>query len=88
MDIVTKTADKGGVTRNVRTRGPDMTSAERQRRYKSRMAGEGHVQLNIWVPAHAVADFQRAAELVRENPDLTVARLVSARTGKLRGLRS
>ena len=65
-----------------------MTSAERQRRFRARMAEDGCVQCVVWVPAHAVADFQRAAELVRGNPDLTVARLASQATGKLVGLKT
>lgn len=65
-----------------------MTSAERQRRFKARMAEDGCIQVNVWVPASAAADIQRAAELIRANPDLTVARLVSAATGKLIGLKA
>ena len=62
-------------------------NAERQARHRERLAAAGLVQIALFVPVSAAADFARAAELVRENPDLTVARLVSRTTGKLSGLR-
>ena len=64
-----------------------MTATERQRLLKARRIEAGMVQLNMWVPASAVADFQRAAELIRDDPALAVARLVDTRTGKLKGLK-
>jgi len=64
-----------------------MTNAERQARYKARLAAAGLVQLNIWVPPAAVDSFQRAGELTRADPRLAVARLVNRETGKLCGLR-
>lgn len=64
-----------------------MTNAERQAALKARRAKAGMVQINLWLPASAVADMQRAAELCRADPELTVARLVNTRTGKLRGLK-
>lgn len=80
--------DTGGVTSNgTRKRYIDMTTANRSRKFKAQMADRGLVQCNIWVPASAMAEFKRAAELARDNPDLTVARLVDTRTGKLRGLK-
>jgi hypothetical protein len=66
---------------------PPMTSAERQAAYKSRQREAGIGQINLMVPAHAVADFQRAAELIRANPRLTIARLVNLDTGKLKGIK-
>ena len=88
LTVVTRTADKGGVTRNAtRVRGIDMTSTERQRRFKANMAAAGLVQVNIWVPAGSVADVQRAAELMRAAPHLTVARLGDTRTGRLVGMK-
>lgn len=64
-----------------------MTNAERQAALKARRAKAGIVQVNVWVPQSAVADMQRAAELCRADPELTIARLVNTRTGKLRGLK-
>lgn len=64
-----------------------MGSAERQKRLREKRNAAGYVQLNIWVPAAAVPELQRAAELIRAEPWLAVARLVDTRTGKLRGLR-
>jgi hypothetical protein len=64
-----------------------MSNAERQRRHKSKLAESGLVQVNVWLPAGAVADFQRAAEIVRQNRKLTVARLVNVETGRLVGLK-
>lgn len=65
-----------------------MTATERRARFRAKMAGAGLIQINVWVPPHAAADIQRAAELIRENPDLTVARLVSGATGKMIGLKA
>lgn len=64
-----------------------MTATERRTRFRHKMADAGLIQINVWVPPHAAADIQRAAEMIRENPDLTIARLVSGATGKLVGLR-
>jgi hypothetical protein len=64
-----------------------MTNTERQSALRARRIEAGMVQVNMWLPAQAVADIQRAAELIRANPDLSVARLVDTRTGKLRGLK-
>jgi len=51
------------------------------------MAETGLTQINLWVPAAAVADFQRAAELARDHRHLSIGRLVDAVTGRLVGLR-
>lgn len=64
-----------------------MTNAQRQQSLRNRRIEAGLVQVNVWVPVGAVADIQRAAELLRAEPELTVARLMDKRTGKLRGLR-
>lgn len=64
-----------------------MTSAERQRKFKANQQKAGLVQINLWLPASAVADFQAAAEVCRSRPGLTVARLVDLATGRLVGLR-
>lgn len=65
-----------------------MTSAERARRHKAKLVEAGMVQINLWVPAAAAADIQRAGELIRANPLLSVARLVNTQTGRLVGLRT
>lgn len=62
------------------------TNALRQARLRAAREAAGLVQLVMWVPASAVADFQLAAEAVRADPDLSVARLVSKTSGKLTGL--
>lgn len=72
---------------DVITRNMGLTSAERARAHKARLAERGFVQCNIWVPAHVVADFNRAAELCRTDPTLTLARLVNRETGRLLGLK-
>lgn len=64
-----------------------MSPAQRQAALKARRIEAGLVQCNLWVPAGCVAELQRAAELMRSNPALLVARLVDTRTGKLRGLK-
>jgi hypothetical protein len=64
-----------------------MTSAERQRKFKQAQAEKGLVQVNVWVPAGCKADIERAAELIRERRQLTVARLVDTTTGRLVGLK-
>lgn len=65
-----------------------MTNAERQRRFKARLSEAGFVQVNLWVTPESKADFERAAELVRGRPGLTVARLVDIATGRLIGLKA
>lgn len=65
-----------------------MTNAERQRAFKARQAAAGLVQCNVWVPASAVADVNRAAELMCARPQLTIGRLVDTQTGRLVGLKS
>lgn len=67
--------------------GDPMTSAQRQRQFKARQEELGLVQCNVWVPAHTFADVQTLAQLLRDNPDLTVGPLRNQRTGKLRALR-
>jgi hypothetical protein len=64
-----------------------MSPAERARRHKAKLIESGLVQVNLWVPAGCVAELQRAAELMRENPELRIARLASQKTGKLCGLK-
>lgn len=64
-----------------------MTAAQRQARARAKREANGLVQVNLWIPAHAVADFQRAAELIKLDQKLTVARLVDRDTGKLRGMK-
>lgn len=64
-----------------------MGAAERQARARAKREAAGLVQVNLWIPAHAVADFQRAAELIKLDQKLTVARLVDRNTGKLRGMK-
>lgn len=64
-----------------------MTSAERQRLFKKRQIEAGFVQCNVWLPAHAAPDMKLAAELICADRDLTFGRLISMRTGKLRGLK-
>jgi hypothetical protein len=66
---------------------PDMTNRQRQTLLRARRAEDGLVQCNLWVPEGAIPELRRAAELIRENPALAVARLVDTRTGKLRGLK-
>lgn len=64
-----------------------MSNAERQAALKARRAKQGLVQLNLWVPASAVSELKRAAEMICADPNLAVARLVDTRTGKLKGLK-
>ena len=64
-----------------------MSGAERARAHKARMVEQGLTQINVWVPMAAAPEIMRAAELLRDNPDLRIARLVSTKTGKLRGLK-
>jgi hypothetical protein len=64
-----------------------MTNTERQAKLRKARADAGLVQCNVWVPEGCVAEILRAAELMRQNPRLTVARLVDGETGRLRGLK-
>lgn len=64
-----------------------MTAAQRQKAFKARMAEAGLVQINVWAPAGALPQVQQAAELMRDNPELTIDRLVNTRTGRLVSLR-
>ena len=52
------------------------------------MTEAGLVQCNVWVPQGAVPELQRAAELLRQHPHLTVARLADRVTGRLVGLKT
>lgn len=45
------------------------------------------MQCNLWVPAAACAELRQVAELLCRHPELSVARLVDRRTGKLCGLK-
>lgn len=65
-----------------------MTGAERQARYRAKRENAGLVQVNVWLPPAAAADLQLAAELMRANPELSIARLVDRVTGRLVGLRT
>lgn len=65
-----------------------MTSAQRQKAFKERMAEQGLGQCNVWVPKEYMADLIRAAELMREHGNLTIARLVNVDTGILCGLKN
>jgi hypothetical protein len=62
-------------------------NAARQRAHKLRQAEAGLVQVNVWVPAGAVADIQRAAEIIRQHPQLTIGRLTNPDNGRLVGLK-
>jgi hypothetical protein len=64
-----------------------MTNSERQRRFKAKQAEADLIQVNVWVPVGCKADIERAAELIRERRELTVARLVDTTTGRLVGLK-
>jgi hypothetical protein len=63
------------------------SSTERSRTLKERRAAEGLVQCNVWLPRETVAEFVRAAELIKKERDLRLARLMDLRTGRMRGLR-
>lgn len=65
-----------------------MTNAARQAKRRAKLQEAGLVQVNVWVPSEAVADIQLAAELIRANRKLSIARLVNADTGRLVGLRA
>lgn len=62
-------------------------AAARQARARAKRELTGLVQVNVWVPAAAAPELTLAAELMRANPALRVARLVDTATGKLVGLR-
>jgi hypothetical protein len=63
------------------------SNSERQRAFKHGMNKAGFVQCAVWITPAALAEFQRAAELVRQDTGLTIGRMVDTRTGKLRGLK-
>lgn len=64
-----------------------LTPAEKQARYRARQQTSGFTSCTLLVPASAIPELLRAAELMRAHPELTIARLVDHRTGKLCGLR-
>ena len=68
-------------------RGPVSSNAERTARCRGKRFAAGLVQLNIVVPAAAVDDLRIAASRLRDDPDLTVDRLTSRRTGRLISVR-
>jgi hypothetical protein len=61
-------------------------SAERQAKWRAERAAEGMTTVTLLVPTRTAPEFKRAAELAAADHDLTVGRMVSARTGRLRGL--
>ena len=65
-----------------------MTVTERQRKHQAAKRERGLVPLTIWTPAAAAADFKRASELIQSDPDLRIGRMVSEKTGRVRGLNS
>jgi hypothetical protein len=86
LTFATPVASNTGSARNRKGSRP-MTSAERARILKAKRAEQGLVQCNVWVPLSAVPTIQAAAELIRSNPQLAVARLVDRSTGRLTGLK-
>jgi len=64
-----------------------MTNAQRQAKLRIAREAAGLKQCNIWVPAGAIPELQRVAELLRANPDLTVGRMVNTKTGRVSGLK-
>jgi hypothetical protein len=62
------------------------SGAERQARFKQQMRDHGFVQITIWIPPRDVPELHRVAELLRENRDLRIARLMNVKTGRLVGL--
>jgi hypothetical protein len=62
-------------------------STLRQRAFKETMNKRGFVQRQVWIPPAAIPEFDRAAELARQDSALTIGRMVDVRTGKLRGLK-
>jgi hypothetical protein len=59
------------------------TAAEHAKAFKQRMSDQGLVQCNVWIPQAAVADFQRAAEMIRDDRTLSIGRMVSRVHGRL-----
>jgi hypothetical protein len=62
------------------------TATERARAFKAAQRERGLVQVNVWLPRRAAAEFKRAAELVATDPDLRIGRMGSESTGRVRGL--
>lgn len=63
-----------------------LVTADRKTAYRERMKASGMVQFCAWVPRNALADFTIAADRTRANPDLTIALLRDAKTGRVRKL--
>jgi hypothetical protein len=64
-----------------------VSNADRQRAFQIARNKAGFVKCAVWIPPAAIAEFQRAAELARHDPKLTIGRMVDTETGKLRGLK-
>lgn len=65
-----------------------ISAAARQAAFKNRMRDQGFEQVNLWVPAGAVADVQELANALRTSSDFTVGPVRNVRTGKLVSLKS
>jgi hypothetical protein len=64
-----------------------MTTAERSQKFKAGQRAKGLVQVNVWLPAAAAAEFRQAAEAIAANPgELRIGRLVNVRTGRVERL--
>lgn len=59
------------------------SSAERQKRFRKSMEQKGFVQVAVWVPLRAAADFYASARMCLDNPDLTLGPMRNDATGQL-----
>ncbi len=67
---------------------PRSPNAARQQRFRARVAENGWVQCNVWIPAAALPDVQLQAQILRQFPHLTVGPLRDPLTGKFVALRA
>lgn len=64
-----------------------LSSAERQREFKAKMAAAGFVQINGWLHRDQVGDVRTLLDMLKADPDLTPGPARSRCTGKLVKLR-
>lgn len=66
-----------------------MTSTERARSFKAKMAASGFTQFNVWLPKAQRAELAALIETMAANPNMRICSisLQDAATGRMKGVK-